>query len=117
VLNHAETAGLLGALPRSARVVVVADTCYAAGPAEVLVGVAAMTVLLAACADNQATLNYPVSEFVATLERLTFPGGVANPDCAGYEWLRRELRADTPDAERPDVWANRPEAMGLAPFR
>jgi len=115
--RHVETAALLAAAPASARIVVIADTCYAAACAAVFTGVPATTVVLAACAENQATLNYQHSEFVKRLERLTYPGGRANPDCRSYAWLRRELRTDTPDVERPDVRANHPVAMRQRPFR
>ena len=57
--------------------------------------------MLAACAENQATLNYRQSHFVKTLERLTYPGGRPNPDCGSYARLRREFRKDTPDVDRP----------------
>jgi hypothetical protein len=116
-LCHAETAGLLAAAPASARIVVIADTCYAAACAAAFTGLPAMTVVLAGCAENQATLNYQHSEFVKKLERLTYPGGRPNPDCGSYAWLRRELRQDTPDVERPDVRASNPAAMRQRPFR
>jgi len=95
-LRHVETAALLAAAPASARIVVIADTCYAAACAAVFTGVTATTVVLAACAENQATLNYQHSAFIRKLERLTFPDGRRNPDCGSYAWLRRELRKDTP---------------------
>jgi hypothetical protein len=117
VLQHTETAALLAAAPPAAHLVVVADTCHAAAFSRALAAVPAATVLLAACAENQATLDYPVSMFVAELERLTFPGGTANPECVSYAWLRRELRRDTPDVERPDVRANRAGALRRRPFR
>ena len=116
-LRHAETAALLAAAPASARIVIIADTCYAAACAAAFAGVPATTVVLAACAENQATLNYQHSEFVHKLERLTYPGGKPNPDCASYAWLRRELRQDTPDVERPDIRASRPAAMRQRPLR
>jgi hypothetical protein len=116
-LRHVETAALLAAAPASARIVVIADTCYAAACATVFTGVPATTVVLAACAENQATLNYQHSAFVHKLERLTHPGGRLNPDCRSYAWLRRELRQDTPDVERPDVRANHPAALRQRPFR
>ena len=71
----------------------------------------------AACAENQATLNYQHSEFVKKLERLAYPGGRPNPHCRSYAWLRRELRKDAPDVERPDIRANHPAAMRQRPFR
>jgi hypothetical protein len=116
-LRHAETAGLLAAAPASARIAIIADTCYAAACAATFTGVPATTVVLAACAENQATLNYQHSAFVHKLERLTYPGGKPNPDCASYAWLRRELRQDTPDAERPDIRTNHPAAMRQRPFQ
>jgi hypothetical protein len=115
-LRHTETAALLAAAPATARIVIVADTCYAAACAAVLPLVPATTVVLAACAENQATLNYQHSQFVKKLEQLTYPGGRPNPDCASYAWLRRELRKDTPDVERPDVRASNPAAMSERPF-
>jgi Caspase domain len=116
-LRHVETATLLAAAPASARIVVIADTCYAAACAATFTGVPATTVVLAACAENQATLNYQHSAFIRKLERLTYPGGRRNLDCRSYAWLRRELRQDTPDVERPDVRANHPAAMRQRPFR
>ena len=116
-LRHAQTAGLLAAAPASAHIVIIADTCYAAACATAFTGVPATTVVLAACAENQATLNYQQSQFVKTLQRLTYPGGRPNPDCGSYTWLRRELRKDTPDVERPDVCANTPAAMRQRPFQ
>ena len=116
-LRHVETAALLATAPASARIAVIADTCYAAACAAVFTGVPATTIVLAACAENQATLNYQHSAFVQKLERLTYPGGRPNLDCRSYAWLRRELRKDTPDVERPDVHANHPAAMRQRPFR
>jgi hypothetical protein len=116
-LRHVETVALLAAAPASARIAVIADTCYAAACAAVFTGVSATTVVLAACAENQATLNYQHSEFVQKLGRLTYPGGRPNPDCGSYAWLRRELRKDTPDVERPDIRTNNPAAMRQRPFR
>jgi hypothetical protein len=117
VLRHTQTAELLAAAPPSAHLIVIAETCYAAAFADVFAAVPATTVLLAACAENQATLNLPHSEFVAALERLTFPDGSANPHCTSYAWLRHELRKGTPDVERPDIRANRPNALRQHPFR
>jgi hypothetical protein len=117
VLRHAETARLLAAAPLSAHIVIIADTCYAAACAAPLAGVPATTVVLAACAENQAVLNYQQSGFVTALERLTCPGGRPSPDCHSYAWLRQELRKDTPDAERPDVLASSPATMRQRPFQ
>jgi hypothetical protein len=116
-LRHAETTRLLSAAPASARIVIITDTCYATACAAAFTGVPATTVVLAACAENQATLNYRQSGFVTALERLTYPGGRPNPDCRSYAWLRRELRKDTPDVERPDIRVNNPAAMRQRPFQ
>jgi hypothetical protein len=75
VLRHAETARLVAAAPASAHIVIIAGTCYAAACAAAFAGVPATTVVLAACAENQTTLNYQQSQFVKALERLTYPGG------------------------------------------
>jgi hypothetical protein len=117
VLRHTETVELLAGAPPFAHIVVIAETCYAAAFAAVFAEVPAATVLLAACAANQSTLNYPRSEFAIALERFTFPNGSPNPQCTSYTWLRRELRKDTPDVERPAVLANRPEALRQRPFQ
>jgi hypothetical protein len=116
-LRHTQTAALLAAAPASAHIVIIADTCYAAACAAAFTALPATTVVLAACAGNQATLNYQHSEFVQTLERLTYPGGTPNPHCASYAWLRHELRKDTPDVERPEVHASNPAAMRQRPFQ
>ena len=78
-LRHVETAGLLAAAPASARIAVIADTCYAAACAATFTGVPATTIVLAACAENQATLNYQHSAFVKKLERLDLPRRPAQP--------------------------------------
>src|SRR5262249_42368129 len=119
-LRPAETAALLAAAPASARIVVIADTCYAAACAATFTGVPATTVVLAACAENQATLNYQHSAFIKKLERLTYPGGRPNPDCRSYAWLRlrRPPRAPPrapPRRERADGRPNHPGARAPAP--
>jgi len=116
-LRHTHTAALLAAAPATAHLVIIADTCYAAACAAAFTHLPSATVVLAACAEYQATLNYQHSQFITTLERLTYPGGKPNPGCASYTWLRRELRKDTPDVERPDVRANTPAAMRQRPFQ
>jgi len=116
VLYHDQTARMLAAVPPQARIVVLTVSCYAAAFAGVLPGLAASTVLVAACGTSQAIVNWPVSEFVTTLERLTFPGGTPNADCVSYNWLCRELRRDTPDTERPEILASHPAALQHRPF-
>jgi hypothetical protein len=115
-LRHAETAGLLAAAPASARIAVIADTCYAAACAAALTGVPATTVVLAACAENQATLNYQHSEFVMKLERLTCVGGRPNPDCRSYAWLRRELRKGHPRRRAARRMRQQPSGHASAPI-
>jgi hypothetical protein len=117
VLAHTETAALLRALPRSAHLVVVAETCYAAAFADAFAELAPATVLVAACAAYQSTLNYPVSRFVTELAQLV-PGAAGTaPARHGYLRLRHALRRDTPDVERPDILANRPQALRHRPFQ
>jgi hypothetical protein len=108
-------ADLLGALPSTARVIVVADTCYAGAFAR-HADVACALVLLGACAENQTTISGPTSEFAVRLEDLVCPGGRPNPACVSYRWLKRQLHQDTPDAERPVVWTNRESAWTHRPF-
>ena len=73
-------------------------------------------VLLAACGANQQILANPAEGFVTRLEQLVLPGGQPNPRCTSYRWLNRQLRQDTSDVERPQVWANRPAAWSQRPF-
>lgn len=114
-LRLLEVAGLLAAVAAHARVVVVSDTCYAAALAR-YVGSRPRLILLSACAENQITLLRPRSEFVARLERLVLADGTRHPDCASYTWLGQMLQKDTPDAERPGVWANHTVDLADRPF-
>ncbi|HEX6871234.1 MAG TPA: hypothetical protein VF163_09060 [Micromonosporaceae bacterium] len=114
-VHLAEIAARLAALPATAWLIVVADTCYAAALAR-FADLACTVVLLAACAENQTTISGPTSEFVVRLVDLVYPDGVRNPDCTDYRWLRAQLQRDTPDAERPEVWTNRLEAWLHRPF-
>jgi hypothetical protein len=110
-----EVSALLAAAPHTARVIVVADTCYAGALAR-HVDAGCTVVLLGACADDQITIGGPTSEFAVRLEQLTRSGDTLNPDCVSYRWLRESLRRDTPDAERPCVWTNRIAAWAHRPF-
>jgi hypothetical protein len=104
-IRHTETAACLAEAPPTTRVVVVADTCHAASFTAVCAAIPATTVLLAACAANQSTLDHPVSEFTAALVRhLAVP--------RTYLELERLLQAGAPDIERPEAHANRPAALG-----
>jgi hypothetical protein len=114
-LGLAEVAALLRALPSTAMIVVVADTCYAAALSAF--AMPAPLVLLAACGAGQQILARPAVTFTALLEQLVLPGGRPNPDCASYLWLDRRLRHDTPDVERPRVWASHAIAWTERPFQ
>jgi len=97
-LRHPDTATFLARVDPRARVLVVADTCYAATFAEVIGLIPAATVLLAACAAHQTTLDHPVSEFVTALIRYL-------PADHRPAELQRVLRAGAPDIECPAVIA------------
>lgn len=114
-LPLADVAALLAAVPPTAFVTVIADTCYAGA----LSGfpVPATMVLLAACGASQEILANPQDTFAARVERLVLPGGQFNPRCTSYRWLNRQLSEDSPDVERPQVWANRLSAWSQQPFR
>ena len=107
-------AGLAGAAA-SARLVVVADTCYAAALRR-YADLAATLVLIAACGEDQNTINRLTSEFMVRLEQLTYPDGSRNAACTTYQWLHEQLQHDTPDVERPEVWTNREAAWLSRPF-
>jgi len=113
-LPLAEVAALLSAAPPTALITVIADTCYAAALSGFTIS--ATVVLLAACGANQEILANPATGFAARLEQLILPGGQFNPHCTSYRWLNRQLRQDTPDVERPRVWANRLSAWSWRPF-
>jgi hypothetical protein len=113
-LPLAEVAALLAAVPPSALITVIADTCYAAALSGFTVP--ATMVLLAACGANQEILANPATGFAARLEQLVLPGGQANPRCTTYRWLNRQLREDSPDVELPRVWTNRLSAWSRRPF-
>jgi hypothetical protein len=108
-------ADLFATLRSTARIVVVADTCYAGAFAH-HTELACTLVLVAACADNQTTLSGPTSEFAVRLETLVCPDGRPNPTPISYRWLEQQLHWDTPDAERPVVWTNRDSAWTHRPF-
>jgi hypothetical protein len=114
-LPLAQVAALLSAVPATALITVIADTCYAAALSGF--SIPATVVLLAACGADQQTLANPAEGFVTRLEQLVLPGGQPNPRCTSYRWLHRQLRQDTPDVERPRVWTNRLSAWSQRPFR
>jgi hypothetical protein len=114
-LPLAEVAVLLAAVPPTALITVIADTCYAAALSAFTVP--ATMILLAACGANQEILANPEDTFAARLEQLVLPGGQPNPRCTTYRWLHRQLREDSPDVERPRVWTNRLPAWSQRPFQ
>jgi hypothetical protein len=114
-LQLGEIAACLAGAAASARVVVVADTCYGAALRR-YADLAATLVLIAACGEDQHTMNRPTSEFMVRLEELTYPGGSRHAMCATYRWLHEHLQHHTPDVERPEVWTNRAAAWQHHPF-
>jgi hypothetical protein len=114
-LAFSELADALSAAAPSARVIVVAATCYAAALAQ-WTDWPTTLVLLAACDDYQTILTGPTSSFIIRLERLICPLGQPNPLCINYTWLQDELQKDTPDAEQPQVWTNHAAAWTHRPF-
>jgi hypothetical protein len=110
-----EVAALLGTVPATAFITVIADTCYAAALSRF--AIPATVVLLAACGADQEILAHPATGFAARLERLVLVDGQPNPACTSYLWLNRQFRRDWPDAERPLVWTNRPFVWSQRPFR
>jgi hypothetical protein len=113
-LRLAEVADALNTLPPASRVVVISDTCYAAALSRF--PISATLALIAACEAHQQILARPATTFVARLEQLVLPRGQRNPHCTSYSWLDRRLRQDTPDVERPCVWASKASIWAERPF-
>jgi hypothetical protein len=90
----------LAQLPPAARLVIIADTCYAAAITQCLRG-AQLAVVVASCAEDQTMVERARSEFVVRLEDL-----VCSDPSRSIDELRAALEADTPDCERPVVWTN-----------
>jgi hypothetical protein len=90
----------LAQLPPAARLVIIADTCYAAAIAHCLRG-AQLAVVVASCGEDQTMIERARSEFVVRLEDL-----VCSDPARSIDELRAALEADTPDCERPVVWTN-----------
>jgi hypothetical protein len=114
-LGLADLAGCLGPAARESRVVVVVDSCYAAALAR-MPPVAASLVVLAACGEDQLSIDRRCSDFVVRLERLVVAGGARNPDCVDHRWLAAALARESPDAELPAIWSNDPAALDDPPF-
>jgi hypothetical protein len=99
-----QLADQLELLPPTARLVIIADTCYAAAIAQCLRG-AQPAVVIASCGDDQTAIERARSEFVVRLEDFVCAG--RPPGSPGsLDALRAVLEADTPDCERPVVWTN-----------
>jgi Caspase domain len=113
-LPLAEVAALLAAIPPTALVTVIADTCYAAALSGFTIP--ATVALLAACGADQQILANPATGFAARLEQLVLRDGKPNPACTSYRWLNWQLRQDSPDVERPRVWTNSLSAWSQRPF-
>jgi hypothetical protein len=99
-LTLAQIADQLALLPPAARLVIIADTCYAAAIAHCLRG-AQLAVVAAACGEDQTMIERARSEFIVRLEHL-----VCSDPSRSIDELRAALEADTPDCERPVVWTN-----------
>ncbi|HEX3764329.1 MAG TPA: hypothetical protein VHW23_36795 [Kofleriaceae bacterium] len=98
----AQLADHLARLPPAARVVIIADTCYAAAITAVLHG-PQPAVVIAGCGEDQTMIERAHSDFIVRLEDFV----CARPpgDAPGtIDALRSVLEDDTPDCERPVVW-------------
>lgn len=89
----------LAQLPPSARLVIIADTCYAAAIAPCLRGPRS-AVVIASCGEDQTMIERARSEFVCRLEDLVCSDGPS----PSLDQIRAALQDDTPDCERPVVW-------------
>ena len=103
-----QIADQLAQLPPAARLVIIADTCYAAAIAPCLRG-AQLAVVVASCGEDQTMIERARSEFVVRLEDLV----CADP-ARSIDELRAALEDDTPDCERPVVWTNAAERWPYA---
>jgi hypothetical protein len=104
-LTLGQLADQLARLPAAARLVIIADTCYAAAIAQCLRG-PQLAVVVAACGEDQTMIERLHSEFVVRLEdAVCSDRAPGSPPCS-IDTLRAVLEADTPDCERPVVWTN-----------
>jgi len=100
-LTLAQITEQLAVLPSAARLVIIADTCYAAAIAACLRG-PQLAVVIASCGEDQTMLERARSEFIVRLEDLVCSGDPARV----IDEIRAVLEDDTPDCERPVVWTN-----------
>lgn len=99
-----QVAEQLALLPPAARVVILADTCYASAIAHCLRG-PQLAVVVAGCSEDQTMVARARSEFIVRLE--DFVCAEPSPDSPdSIDALRAVLEDDTPDCERPVVWTN-----------
>lgn len=96
----------LAQLPPSARLVIIADTCYAAAIARCLRGLQA-AVVIASCGEDQTMIERARSEFICRLEDLVCSSDLSR----SIDEIRNALEDDTPDCERPVVWTNSADRM------
>lgn len=96
-----EVASALARLPVTAELILINDTCYAAAIAEVLCG-PQRAIVLASCGAEQTAIMRERSMFAVRLERFMR----ASSSTGSLDELRRALEVETPDCERPVVWAN-----------
>ncbi|HEX4418759.1 MAG TPA: hypothetical protein VH165_12700 [Kofleriaceae bacterium] len=104
-IGLAELAAQLARLPRTARVVVIADTCYAAAIKHVALGPQPL-LLIGGCQEEQTTLERARSEIIVRLERLLCAGDALGGPGPSVRAIKAALEDDTPDAERPCVWTS-----------
>lgn len=104
-LPLSQVADHLARLPPAARVVIIADTCYAAAIARCLRG-AQRALVIAGCGDDQTMIVRRRSEFVVRLEDFVCSERPPGAPSGSIDALRAVLEADTPDCERPVVWTN-----------
>jgi hypothetical protein len=107
-LPLSQIADHLARLPPTARLVIIADTCYAAAIAQCLRGTQP-AVVIASCGDDQTMIVRRHSEFVVRLEDFVCAGRPPGSPPGSIDELRGALEADTPDCERPVVWTNAAE--------
>lgn len=96
-----QIADQLALLPPAARLVVIADTCYAAAIAQCLRG-PQLAIVIASCGEDQTMIERARSEFIVRLEDLVCSDGPSR----SLDEIRAALEDDTPDCERPVVWTN-----------
>ena len=98
----------LAGLPPTARLVIIADTCYGAAITRCLRGTQP-AIVIAGCGEDQTMIVRRHSEFVVRLEDFVCSERPPASPLGSINALRAVLEADTPDCERPVVWTNAAE--------